>query len=317
MMTKAIPVRAMMLATLLAATAAPAQERPLPRVPAGEIVRLAPFASDRVPPRAVDVWLPPGYDDTGQYAVVYMHDGEVLFDAELSWNGMSWDAAGVAARLMAAGEVREFLIVAIPNAGAERWSEYTPQRPFEDMHGDDRARFEAIRRERAGGAPETTVRSDAYVAWLVDELKPRIDARFATSPAREDTFIAGSSMGGLISLYALVERPGVFGGAACLSTHWPVIFTLEDNPFPDHMLAYLQGHLPDVGPHRLYFDRGTEELDALYAGPQQRVDELFRSRHWTPEHFVSRVYEGAGHNENAWQARLDVPLRFLLGPGGD
>jgi enterochelin esterase-like enzyme len=262
----------------------------------------------------VDVWLPAGYDGERPHAVVYMHDGEVLFDASQSWNDMSWDAAGVSARLIETREVRPFIIVAIPNAGIERWSEYTPQRPFEAMNADDRARFEAIRRERAGGAPETRIRSDAYVAWLADELKPRIDTRFATSKAREDTFVLGSSMGGLISLYALTERPGVFGGAGCLSTHWPVIFTLEDNPFPDEMLTYLEGHLPDPGGHRVYFDHGTEELDALYAGSQRRIDELFLSRNWTPEHFVSKVYEGAGHNENAWQARLDVPLRFLLGP---
>jgi enterochelin esterase-like enzyme len=155
-------------------------------------------------------------------------------------------------------------------------------------------------------------RSDAYLRFLVEELKPAIDARYATRPGREDTLLMGSSMGGLISIYALLEHPQVFGAAAALSSHW--ITTYENNDiFPAAAVAYLRDRLPAPGALKLYMDRGTTELDANYAQAQQRVDALLRERGFGPPQVVSRVYEGAGHNERAWRERLGTPLVFLLG----
>ncbi|GAB6197395.1 hypothetical protein PAGU2595_027250 [Lysobacter xanthus] len=117
----------------------------------------------------------------------------------------------------------------------------------------------------------------------------------------------GSSMGGLASLYAVAQRPDVFGGAGAVSTHWPAGDGIA--------IDWFATHLPKAGLHRLWFDHGTRTLDAAYAPFQQRMDAAMpalgyrRGRDWT-----SRVFEGAEHNEAAWKARVDRALVFLLGP---
>jgi len=125
-------------------------------------------------------------------------------------------------------------------------------------------------------------------------------------------------MGGLISIYAISEYPDVFGGAACLSTHWPGIFSHENNPFPARTREYLAAHLPTPLPasntHRIWFDHGTEELDAMYPALQAQVDEVMRARGYDESNWETFVDEGANHSEAAWRARLDRPLTFLLAP---
>jgi enterochelin esterase-like enzyme len=156
-------------------------------------------------------------------------------------------------------------------------------------------------------------RSDAYLRFLVEELKPAIDAKYATRPEREATFLMGSSMGGLISAYALTEYPQVFGGAACLSTHWIGIHQRNDE-VPGAAIAYLRGALPKPVSVKLWMDRGTTELDAMYDQAQPRIDALMAEKGFVPgPRYQTRVHEGTGHNEVDWAKRLHEPLTFLLG----
>jgi enterochelin esterase-like enzyme len=116
----------------------------------------------------------------------------------------------------------------------------------------------------------------------------------------------GSSMGGLVSLYAVCQYPELFGGAGCLSTHWPAVGAVID--------GYLTTALPSPGRHRFYFDYGTATLDSLYEPYQQRVDAVLATRGYTSgRDWITRRFEGAEHNEAAWRERLHIPLRFLLG----
>jgi predicted alpha/beta superfamily hydrolase len=116
----------------------------------------------------------------------------------------------------------------------------------------------------------------------------------------------GSSMGGLISLYALAEYPRVFGGVGAVSTHWPAGEGI--------VIDWLATQLPRAGAHRVYFDFGTATLDAQYPPYQARMDALMPGLGYrTGRDWLTRRFEGAEHNEAAWKARLDVPLRFLLG----
>ena len=115
----------------------------------------------------------------------------------------------------------------------------------------------------------------------------------------------GSSMGGLISAYAISEYPDVFGGAACLSTHW----VAGDGAVID----YLRDKLPAPESHRLYFDHGTMTLDAHYAPFQQRMDDAMRARGYAEGRSgMSRVFPGAEHSEKSWRERVEIPLEFLL-----
>ena len=144
------------------------------------------------------------------------------------------------------------------------------------------------------------------------ELKPFIDSNFSTLKNRQNTFIAGSSMGGLISMYAICEYPLVFGGAACLSTHWPGIFTTINNPVPAAFLQYLTTHLPAPGTHKFYFDYGTATLDSMYKPFQLQADAIMRQMGYTARNWMSKEFIGDDHSEASWRKRFHIPAFFLL-----
>lgn len=271
----------------------------------GTVERLSDFPSKLVHARPVDVWLPPGYSPAKRYSVLYMHDGQMLFDATTTWNKKAWKVDAVASRLMAQGSVKEFIVVGPWNNGRFRHAEYFPGKFLPHLPHELRGKL--IQQGLQGQS-----RSDYYLRFLVEELKPAIDARYATRTEREATFLMGSSMGGLISAYALCEYPEVFGGAACLSTHW--IGSLQHNDeIPSAAITYLRDALPDPRTVRWWMDRGTTELDAQYARAQARIDALMAEKGFvTGPRYQSRVYEGAGHNEDDWAQRLHEPLEFLL-----
>lgn len=307
--------RAWLILSLVASSpllAAANNTPPLPQVSVGQLLRLPELASAYVPSRPIDVWLPEGYSSAQRYAVLYMHDGQMLFDASTTWNGQSWQVAETAQQLQQQGQVRPFIVVGIHNIGAARHSEYFPQQPFLSL--PEAVQQQLYQQERAPGVPlfAGAVYSDNYLRFLVTELKPYIDQHFATDPAREATFIMGSSMGGLISWYAQSRYPQVFGGAAALSTHWPGTFSVENNPIPQAFLNYLEQQLPAAGQHKWYFDYGDQTLDALYPPLQQQVDRLFRRKGFSAPLWHSELFAGTEHSEQAWAARLAIPLRFLL-----
>ena len=266
----------------------------------GTTVGWAQVPSAHVPARDVDIWLPPGYgeDPDTRYPVLYMHDGQNLFDPALSYGGVDWGVDEAMTRLIAAGRIPPAIVVGIWNTPA-RFPEYMPRKPVPPQGLD-------FGPGNGPPLPVERIASDAYLRFIVEELKPRIDATFRTKPGRDDTAIAGSSMGGLISLYAAAEYPDVFGRVGAVSTHWPAGDGL--------VVDWLADRLPDPATHRLWFDHGTATLDARYAPYQQRMDALLREAGYVEgDSWVTRVYEGAEHNEAAWRARIDEVLVFLLG----
>ncbi|MBP7914270.1 MAG: hypothetical protein KAZ63_02910 [Vitreoscilla sp.] len=283
-----------------------AQAQPLPEVSVGRIERLASFPSKFVDARHVDVWLPEGYSAAKRYNVLYMHDGQMLFDASKTWNKQAWDVHLTVSRLVKDGRIPDTLIVGVWNNGKFRHSEYFPQKY---LAGIPQAPRDRLVEEGLQNKPQ----SDNYLRFLVEELKPAIDAKYATKPEAASTFLMGSSMGGLISVYAMNEYPQVFGGAAGLSTHW--IGGYKPNAaIPLAAFNYLRANLADPATHRLYQDHGTTELDANYAPYQLLVNDLARERGYEDgKNFETRVFEGTGHNEKAWAARLEIPLVFLMG----
>jgi enterochelin esterase-like enzyme len=283
-----------------------ASDSPQAQVSVGRLERLPMLASRHVEPRPVDVWLPATYTPQRRHAVLYVHDGQMQFDARTTWNRQAWDIHLAVDRLMREGRIPPTIVVAIWNAGERRHSEYYPQKAL--AHMPEAARAQLIAQALAGQP-----RADAYLRFVVEELKPAIDARYATRPERDATAILGSSMGGLISVYAFCEHPGVFGGAAGLSTHW-VTSGQPNATLPLAAFQYLRDHLPAPdGRRRLYMDHGTTELDALYAPYQAFVNEIVRERGWSRRDSALRVFEGTGHTERAWAERVHLPIEFLLG----
>lgn len=286
----------------------------LPLVQDGKIVRLRNFKSDFVESRHVDVWLPPGYNARQNYPVLYMHDGQMLFDASSSWNHQEWGVDEVVSRLIREEMVNPFIVVGIWNNGDLRHNEYFPKKPFQMLTNSQRnVVLKAARMNSQSVFTGDQIYSDEYLKFIVTELKPFVDKQFATKTEKEHTFIAGSSMGALISLYALCEYPDVFGGAACLSTHWPGIFHIEDNPIPQAFVDYFSKYLPERGEHRIYFDFGTEGLDALYPPLQKRIDSVMIEKGYSKENWRTLAFEGENHSEDAWNRRVQFPIKFLLG----
>jgi enterochelin esterase-like enzyme len=298
-----------------ASSAATAPQREVPVVSSGRIVDLGVLRSKFADPRRVVVWLPDGYSSKRPpYAVLYMHDGQNLFDKETAAYGMEWGIDETLERLIAARQVRPTIVVGIWNT-PKRLREYVPRKAFERLAGPYMDRVRGL----YGGDPL----SDGYLKFIVRELKPRIDARFNVRRDAANTVIMGSSMGALISLYAIDEYPAVFGGAGMMSTHWPLFLPKDNGKLSDAEVgtvvaafeAYLRPHLASPCGHRLYFDHGTETLDAQYAAYQARIDRVVTSRGYRPDvNWMVRSYPGQKHNEISWASRVDVPLLFLLPP---
>lgn len=285
----------------------------LPQVVSGSFRRLENFQSKYVEVRNVDVWLPEGYSTKKKYPVLYMQDGQMLFDSTTTWNHLDWGVDDVAGKLIKEKKVRPFIVVAIWNTGAKRHIEYFPQKPFESLPKEQQdSIFKANRKDGHSVFAVDKIQSDEYLKFIVTEIKPFIDSTFSVLKDQPNTFIAGSSMGGLISMYAICEYPEVFGGAACLSTHWPGVFTMKDNPIPGAFFNYLKNHLPNPATHKIYFDYGTETLDALYPPLQKKADEMIKAKGFTAANWITREFVGADHSETSWKQRLHFPLEFLL-----
>ena len=284
----------------------------IPKVVSGKVERIANFQSRYITSRNIDVWLPEGYSRANRYPVLYMNDGQMLYDPDVTWNKQAWNIDDVATRLFKTSKVRNFIVVGIWNGGQTRHTDYFPQKPFDHLSKTDKDTVIA-QLKRSGRTKEIfKPQSDSYLKFIVEELKPYIDNKFSVLADRGNTFIAGSSMGGLISVYAICEYPKVFGGAACLSTHWPGTFTPDHNPVPNAMISYLGKNLPDPRTHRIYFDCGDKTLDVMYPSIQRKVDSVMVSKGYTENHWITRYYPGEDHSENAWNKRLNIPLEFLF-----
>jgi enterochelin esterase-like enzyme len=251
-------------------------------------------------PRHVEIWLPPGYDDapTARYPVLYMSDGQNLFDPRIANTGVDWGVDEAVVRLVRRGIIPRIIVVGVWNS-ADRGPEYSPWQ-----------------------------RAPDYARFLIEELMPRVNAEFRTRTGPAHTAVMGSSMGGLLSFYLVTHHPDVFGACGCLSTHFPLSEAMVAQYFPGVVTA---AH-PDTTPYvlrdiragltvlkgtRYWFDYGTQGIDSTYGPTHDAVrawlltQELVEGRD-----FVVRRYGGATHNEASWRARLDDPLTFLFGETG-
>lgn len=240
--------------------------------------------------REVIVYLPPGYDASKRkrYSVFYMHDGQNLFDGATSFiPGQEWRVDETAERLIAVGKIEPLIIVGVYNT-KDRIDEYTPA---------------ADAKYKLGG------KADLYGRMLVEELKPFIDSQYRTKRDAKHTGLAGSSLGGLASLYLALKYPNVFARAGVVS---PSVWFAGK-----HIVHYVEA-LPKKPNVRLWIDMGTKEGRAPEEA-QQSVDDarLLRDtlvkKGWRIGKDLSYFEaEGAEHNEAAWAARVESILTFLF-----
>lgn len=283
-------------------------------VSAGELITIEQFKSEVIKSRTVLIWLPKEYSTKPEqkFDVLYMHDGQMLFDRKAAWNGQEWGVDDIASKLIAQQAVRPFIVVGVFNGGSERHNEYFPQKAAEYLTPEWQEKIMKLKRRPDVDLFGGPLNADNYIKYLVDELKPYIDKNFRVNTGKESTFLMGSSMGGLISMYAVTQYPDVFGGAACLSTHWPGIMPQANNPVAEALITYFEKHVAQSNTNFWYFDYGDQTLDAYYPPYQKRVDEIMIEKGFDSHHWRSYFFPGTAHTENAWSERLAIPLQFLF-----
>lgn len=261
--------------------------------------------------RQVVVWLPADYNFKVEYATIYMHDGQMLFDSTTTWNKKEWRVDETADSLQRTGITRPFIVVGIYNDPPNRYAEFFPEQASNYM---DTAYVSKLTSTLWKGE----LRADHYVDWMTKKLIPFVEDHFPVSHRRSDRFLMGSSMGGLISLYGLTQKSKTFGGAACLSIHTPMInFQMTGDDAMNQLVLpfnrYLSKTLPSPKKVKIYIDRGTETLDANY-GPYHEVllSTLAKSGYEIGLNYSTLVWEKTGHDEVSWANRLAVPMKFLL-----
>ena len=241
-------------------------------------------SSGKLRPRDVYVYLPPAYDRRTEqrYPVLYMHDGQNCWDDPTEPFGHGgWCVNLTSDRLINAGQAVPFMVVGVANTPG-RMEEYGP------------------------GADVLSAEGHAYIRFLERDVKPLVDRRYRTRSGAEHTALMGSSMGGVISLQAALLRPETFGAAACLSP------AFEFTAGSAQRYATLVSKVGKV-PVRLYVDHGTGGSNQDGAPATRRMVALLRATGWQDgPGFMYFADDGADHNERAWRARLERPLRFLF-----
>jgi predicted alpha/beta superfamily hydrolase len=235
--------------------------------------------------RTIVVYVPPGYDPTTtvRYPVLYLHDGQNVFDRATSF-GEEWRVDESAQELIASGEIAPVVIVGVYNTGEHRLDEYTP----------------TLQRETGRGG-----HADDYGRMLVEDLKPFIDRRYKTLPDAANTAMGGSSLGGLLTLHLGLRYPDVFSRLAVLS---PSVW------WDDRVLLREVAALPDRLPLRIWLDAGTEEGERTLADARALRDALVAKGWSLGDDLAYLEAEGGRHDERSWAARVDRVLRYLFPP---
>ena len=228
------------------------------------------------------VFRPPGYDADAarRYPVLYLHDGQNIFDQATSV-GQEWRVDETALGLITAGQMAPIVIVGIYNTGEHRIDEYTPTVDAEHHHGG---------------------KADQYGRMLVEEIKPFIDREYRTLPDAPNTGLGGSSLGGLLTMHLGLRHPGVFSRLAALS---PSVW------WDNRIIVREVNELPAKLPLRIWLDAGTQEGEEVIADARALRDALVAKGWIVGQDLTYIEAEGAQHNEASWASRVDSVLKFL------
>ncbi len=244
----------------------------------GKVEYVKNFEIEGLKPRNLIIWFPPGYKKNAdkRYPVIYMQDGQNLFDPKTSTGFVDWRADETADSLIRRGKIKPVIIVGIYNT-EDRSAEYTD-----------------------------TPKGHLYMKGIVEKIKPFIDSKYRTLTGRNNTAVAGSSLGGLISMMCAWEYPEVFSKAACFSP----AFKIDTIDYVKNVLNY-------TWPKKnlmFYIDNGGIDLDArLLPGVDAMVTALKQKGYKENKDFYVYIDKAATHNEAAWAKRFWRPLKLFFG----
>jgi predicted alpha/beta superfamily hydrolase len=238
--------------------------------------------------RTVRVWLPPDYDGLGEtrYPVLYLNDGQNLFEPATSFAGVHWQVGETASRLLAEGKIAPLIIVGIDNTGRNRVREYIPYRSLDPRVIGPQGKH--------------------YPEFLQREVMPLIERYYSVAMGPENAGLGGSSLGGLITLYTQVAMPGVFGRLLIES---PSLFVTNRRILEECR------HFRDW-PFRVYLGMGTREVgqaekDERIVNDVRELGDILRAGGLDEQRLKIQIEEGAAHGESAWAARFPAALEFL------
>ena len=287
-----------------------------PEISEGRVIAWRAMDGGAAGPMTVWVWLPPGYDQAKgeRFPVLYMHDGQNLFDRKLTGYNQEWQMDEAIPRMVRQGDLRNWIVVGVQSPRS-RYRALFPQKIFPLLPAEFQKRVTDLN----DGGPSGEFAGDAYLKFMVGTVKARVDREFRTLKGPEDTAVMGSSMGGLMAFYAMAEYPHVFGQAAAVSMHIGLASTSEKGidhdavarQVADIFRRYLATSKMKPGRNRLYIDHGTGTLDGSYGPYSSALVPMLEAAGWKGPDFVFRTYAGAEHNETAWAQRVDIPLAFL------
>jgi enterochelin esterase-like enzyme len=262
---------------------------------------------DSLPDRKIHIWVPNNYKQYSKMNVLYMHDAQMLFDASTTWNKQEWELDETIQRLIDAKQIAPTIVVGIENISELRYTEYFPKKVL-DVY------LKTPIKDSLLAQMKNATNADRYLSYIVKKIRPFVIENFDVDSNYQHTYIGGSSMGGLISMYAITQYPQIFGGAICMSTHWP-----GGNPSKTYSAdigkafnTYLQDHLPNNTTHKFYFDYGTNTLDSFYAPYQDQIDKTMFKHHFGRQNWMTKKFKGAAHDETSWAKRFFFPLMFLM-----
>ena len=243
------------------------------------------FSSQFLPSRDIVVYVPPGYDasPTRRFPVLYLHDGQNLFDPATAF-GEEWKVNSTAESLIQQGQIEPLIIVGIHNVGDKRIDEYTPSKDDEKQKGGD---------------------ADQYGRMLIEELKPFVDRLYRTLPDPSNTGLGGSSLGGLLSMHLGLRHGYTFGKLAVLS---PSVW------WNSRQIVQTVEALGEKLPLRIWLDAGTQEGEEVTSDTRLLRDALV-AKGWKLNEDLT-YFEAAGgeHNERSWGSRVDAVLKYLFPP---
>jgi len=242
--------------------------------------------------RFLRIWLPPGYDDAVNserfYPVLYLNDGQNLFEASSSFTGVEWQVDETADRLIREGAVPAMIIVGLDNTGQDRLREYMPYRSMHPVM--------------------LRVQGRRYPDFLMKEVMPFVEKNYRVATSPENTGLGGSSLGALIALYTAMTRPGVFGRL------------LLESPslWASNRQLIKESRLVRIWPERIYLAAGTAEAgsperDRTVVDDVRELAAILRRAVLSEKRLRLVIKDGAGHSEGAWAERFPEALQFLFG----
>lgn len=241
--------------------------------------------------RDILVYLPRGYGrfSRRRYPVLYLQDGQNVFDAATSFAGVEWGVDESAERLIKENLIEPLIVVAVANTGEQRIHEYTPTRGVIDDKAKRKRRSKGLARK--------------YARFLIDELKPYIDRKYRTNPDVEFTGLGGSSLGGLVTFTIGILYPQVFSRLIVMS---PSIW------WDDFAIYRLVDSIEQKPALKIWLDTGTAEPG--WEKARELLNRLLEKGWKLQKDVLYMESQGADHSEAAWAARVEPALRFLFPP---